>query len=459
MNFFRLLLVVLTALFVYMNKGSPKKSWNFTYYAVVRVIRSILQVPDTNDTARLVKHLNRIRKQLDKNFVSFEQLKKRKQFKSIFYGELEIDRLDNELVGMYPVDSPLPESPRQFYAEWDYVNNGSPAGNIEDLEQILSNEAIKIVLFCHGGAYTLMSPKSHRFMTAQISRYTGFAVLSIDYRLAPEYPFPAGLFDAIAAFIWLCRKGVSPSRIVLAGDSAGGGLTFALMLFLRDYRDKFNQIFNIDSHGIFAYIGLSPWLDLTMDGASIGLNSSCDYLTSPQELHGINSAWLYVGGMGLIPRMRDADIKQEMDIVIKGNPYISPVYSKASFDNLPPILMISGGAELILSDTLLMYGLVSGQIISGELDDIHQSPWLLETTTNVVDWDKAATANMSSCSKLCSNDGVNKIRVEIYHDQIHVFLAFPMVKCRRLAYENLRSWTESLTIQNGPVEDGLFVVY
>src|SRR5262245_65038338 len=91
-----------------------------------------------------------------------------------------------------------------------------------------------VVLYLHGGGYVIGSPRSHRHLAAAIARAAGARALVLDYRLAPEHPFPAALEDAIAAYQWLLGEGIAPGRIVVAGDSAGGGLTVAALLVLRD---------------------------------------------------------------------------------------------------------------------------------------------------------------------------------------------------------------------------------
>ena len=90
------------------------------------------------------------------------------------------------------------------------------------------------VLYLHGGGYVIGSPRSHRHLAAAIARAAGVQALLLDYRLAPEHPFPAALDDALAAVQWLQTQGVAANRIVVAGDSAGGGLTMATLLALRD---------------------------------------------------------------------------------------------------------------------------------------------------------------------------------------------------------------------------------
>src|SRR5207247_9367885 len=115
-----------------------------------------------------------------------------------------------------------------------------------------------VVLYLHGGGYVIGSPRSHRHLAAAIARAAGTRALLLDYRLAPEHPFPAALGDAVAAYQWLLAQGIAPGRVVVAGDSAGGGLTVATLLALRD-------------RGLPRPAGgvcISPWVDLTNSAAS-----------------------------------------------------------------------------------------------------------------------------------------------------------------------------------------------
>src|SRR5262250_2898450 len=94
--------------------------------------------------------------------------------------------------------------------------------------------AERVILYLHGGGYVMGSINTHRAMIARISRAAKARVLAIDYRLAPEHPFPAAVDDATATYRWLLKQGHQPDKIVISGDSAGGGLTFATLVALRD---------------------------------------------------------------------------------------------------------------------------------------------------------------------------------------------------------------------------------
>ena len=174
------------------------------------------------------------------------------------------------------------------------------------------------LLYLHGGAYALCSPATHRQITGGFAR-RGFRVFAPDYRLAPDHPYPAALDDAVAAYRGLLAAGLSPSRIAVAGESAGGGLALALLVRLRD-----------EGVALPAAAALfSPWADLSLTGESLRTNEALDPL-----FHARHAAWvasLYVG---------EADPR---------DPHVSPVY--ADLAGLPPLLLHVGDTEIILDDS------------------------------------------------------------------------------------------------------------
>lgn len=141
-------------------------------------------------------------------------------------------------------------------------------------------DTARAMLYLHGGGYTTGSPRTHRSLAGHLSRTVAAPVFLLDYRLAPEHPYPAALLDTLAAYRALQRAGYPPERIVLAGDSAGGGLAVATALALRDAGEPLPVALAL----------LSPWLDLTLSSESIRSNASRDAM--------LNSAWL----AGLPPR-------------------------------------------------------------------------------------------------------------------------------------------------------------
>jgi acetyl esterase/lipase len=129
-----------------------------------------------------------------------------------------------------------------------------------------SAEPGRVVLYLHGGGYVIGSPRSHRHLAAAIASASHASALLLDYRLAPEHPYPAAVEDATAAYRWLLDQAVAPARIVIAGDSAGGGLTVATLLALREARVP------LPAGGVC----ISPWVDLTFGGASYATKADAD---------------------------------------------------------------------------------------------------------------------------------------------------------------------------------------
>ncbi len=176
-----------------------------------------------------------------------------------------------------------------------------------------------VFVYLHGGAYVLGSPTTHRALAARISRATGLSAFVPDYRLAPEYPFPAAVDDAVAAYRWLVTNGTSPDRIVVGGDSAGGGLTAAMLLALRDAGDPLPC----------AAVMISPWTDLAATGESLKTRQDADPMIYSHKIS--ESAQMYLG---------DADAT---------TPLASPLYGDLA--GLPPSLIHVGTAEVLLDDS------------------------------------------------------------------------------------------------------------
>jgi epsilon-lactone hydrolase len=178
------------------------------------------------------------------------------------------------------------------------------------------------VLFLHGGGYVAGSPALYRHFTWRIATAARARVLAVDYRLAPEHPFPAALDDAVAVYRWLVAGMADPRRTAVMGDSAGGGLALALLLRLRDD--------GLELPG--AAIALSPWTDLALTGASLSLNMKSDPMLNTAQ------ARLFAGSYlaGADPR----------------NPYASPLYGNPA--GLPPTLIHVGSDEILRDDSVRM---------------------------------------------------------------------------------------------------------
>jgi acetyl esterase/lipase len=180
-----------------------------------------------------------------------------------------------------------------------------------------------VILYLHGGAYALGSINSHRELIARLVLASNCKALAINYRLAPENPFPAALEDSVQAYSWLLSRGVQPSQICFAGDSAGGGLAMATLFAMREQGIPFPA-------GVFCF---SPWLDLTLSGDSVSKNMQLDPILSGTILQKYVN--YYIGNH------------------ITNDPLISPLFGDLRV--LPPIHLQSGRNEILLDDSVRFY--------------------------------------------------------------------------------------------------------
>jgi epsilon-lactone hydrolase len=184
----------------------------------------------------------------------------------------------------------------------------------------------RALLYLHGGGYVSCSPQTHRAITTALARRLRCPVFAVDYRLAPEHPFPAAVDDAAAAFTWLTQSGLAPEKIALAGDSAGGGLALAALLRLRTL-----------GHSLPACaVGLSPWVDLT--GADKYRNSGSCSMFQPRDVAVF--AKLYLDGAS-------AESAEA-----------SPVF--ADLGGLPPLLTQVSSTELLCDDAVRLHEKATG---------------------------------------------------------------------------------------------------
>ena len=193
-------------------------------------------------------------------------------------------------------------------------------GNI-DAEWITCGEVEndKIFMFIHGGGYYRGSIAATRATVARISAEAKVRCLSIEYRLAPEHPFPAAIDDTFTAYNWLLKEGLNPKDIIVSGQSAGGGLCLALLLKLKE--KNFFQ-----PRGAVA---LSPWTDLTQSGKTMKINADIDPVISKKYLD----------------RMANLYLAKTSNI----SPLASPLYGELS--GLPPLLVQVGSSETMLDDS------------------------------------------------------------------------------------------------------------
>lgn len=221
-------------------------------------------------------------------------------------------------------------------AAWDEFGSGIPAYSREvQIESIQAGSvdcewvsmpgarADRVILQFHGGGYVIGHPPGSRNYNARMSEATGARVLAVDYRLAPEHPFPAATDDALMAYEWVLGEGVPPEQVGFVGESAGGGIVMGALLAAR-------------ARGLplpAAAVPVSPWVDLTLSGASHVSNRDAEVIMAP----GLLGPWaeLYLDGQ---------DPKA---------PLASAVY--ADLAGLPPIYILVGSGEILLDDARMLF--------------------------------------------------------------------------------------------------------
>ncbi|MGW7548827.1 alpha/beta hydrolase [Streptomyces sp. NPDC054770] len=210
-----------------------------------------------------------------------------------------------------------------------------------------------VVLYLHGGVYVLGDAFQSADLASQIGRRTQARVVSLDYRLAPEAPYPAAVDDALAAYEALLREGTAPSDILLAGESAGGGLAVATMVNARD-------------HGLplpAAALLMSPYADLTLAGATMDTKSGVDALLSRELLR---------------PRVIDYTAGQDPALGL-----ISPVF--ADLAGLPPLVIQAGTYEVLLDDAVRLAQRAAAADVAVTLDLTPEVPHVFQNFHPILD--------------------------------------------------------------------------
>lgn len=177
----------------------------------------------------------------------------------------------------------------------------------------------KVLLYLHGGAYVMGSCRSHRQMVSHIARAAAIDALVPEYRLSPEHKFPDAINDAVGVYRELISSGVKPEEIIISGDSAGGGLTVATLLSLRDAGDPMPA----------AAVLLSPFLDATASGDSATTRADLD-------------PWFHASDMKVVVEHYCGESQAR-------NPLVSPVFADVA--GLPPVYIHVGDHEILLSDS------------------------------------------------------------------------------------------------------------
>jgi len=228
----------------------------------------------------------------------------------------------------FPPDSDVDEQRRQLREllsaqplPADVTVTAAALGGVPTAEITVDGiEPRHVVLYFHGGVYVLGDAFLAADLASQVGRRTAAKVISVDYRLAPEHPYPAAVDDALAAYEALLHNGTAPSDIVFAGESAGGGLAIATLVNARE-------------HGLplpaAAYV-MSPYVDLTLAGVTLETRREADPLLSPQAL-----------------RARVTDYLAGQDAALG---LVSPIFAELS--GLPPLVIQAGTHEVLLDDAL-----------------------------------------------------------------------------------------------------------
>ncbi len=206
--------------------------------------------------------------------------------------------------GACPVDATFePAQLGQTKGEWVRLNSSDPQ---------------RLILYFHGGGYIAGSPRAYRPLIARLCQAGQSSCFALAYRKAPEFPFPAGLRDAMDAYRYLIGAGFPASSMVLAGDEAGGGIAFACALAIR----------NAGLPMPAAIVAMSPWADMSLSGWSLLQNAKTD--------SALGWDLLFAGARCYLNKSNPTD------------PYASPVY--ANFHDFPPIMVHAGSAEILRDD-------------------------------------------------------------------------------------------------------------
>ena len=212
------------------------------------------------------------------------------------------------------------------------------------LEDVEHSSTQPVLLYLPGGAYIMRTPHIHRGLVSRMCSEIGGRALLCFYRLAPEHPFPAGLEDAVEAYQLMLDKGINPQQIVIAGDSAGGGLTLSLMLRLKELELPLPA----------GAVLMSPLLDMTEQAPSRNKNARNDTALPPPSSRGMNPREMYIG---------DVDRK---------DPLVSPIYG--DFHGLPPCYLLVSDTEMLLDDSLRLARRAHQYRMSVKLDIWHRLP-------------------------------------------------------------------------------------
>tara|TARA_R110000868_G_scaffold393762_1_gene664862 strand:+ start:3098 stop:4009 length:912 start_codon:yes stop_codon:yes gene_type:complete len=227
-------------------------------------------------------------------------------------------------------NSNFPQDTAELRKAYDGMGDMFPPADDVTLEKVSANGVSaewsstpnanqdRVILYVHGGGYVIGSVASHRHLVTELGRAAGTRTLSLDYRLAPEHPFPAAVDDALAGYKFLLAQGFEPGDITIAGDSAGGGLTVATLLAIKD----------AGLQQPACGFCISPWIDLEALGNSMVTQAALDPMVQKDGLLGMAAAYLNGGNARA--------------------PLAAPLYG--DFRGIAPLLIQVGAAETLLDD-------------------------------------------------------------------------------------------------------------
>jgi epsilon-lactone hydrolase len=238
-------------------------------------------------------------------------------------------------------------------------------GGVDAIELTIRDaDPAGVLLYLHGGVYVIGSARSTVPLVSDLARRARVKAVTLDYRLAPEHPYPAAVDDALAAYRGLLEQGVDPGQIALAGESAGGGLAIALLLALRQAGLALPSC---------AYL-MSPYADLTLSGDTLTEKQDVDPLLTPEGL-----------------RLRVPDYVGGDDAT---NPQISPIFG--DLEGLPPLLIQAGSHEILLSDALRLADRAARDDVSVALEITPGVPHVFQGFAAMLDEGDAALTRASA---------------------------------------------------------------
>lgn len=478
MEFLNFIGKVSSATFDYWTKGKLRETWNLETHLKVHITRDFLtaikvpSLPDggavtnststtraaSNDddqnvqfglenrprTVAIMQQLLESRVKIEKFLVSSPE-KTKKKYPTLQLDHVHLDRLDDKLNTICPNGIPagIEVKHEQKYNQSilehkvlsKYIpNQESPHDKLhcEWVQATTTNNEIPgkdTILTIHGGAFIILNSDSHRDVAARLSNAWNARAFVVDYRLAPEYKYPSALFDCVTALIHLVKDcSVAVENLIIHGDSAGGNLAHALVLFVRDYQHALEQEFQfhegtLDMSKLKALVTFSPFLDTTLSLPSIELNIEFDILIDKNKPKRLNPNILYLKGMEgveLIGVSGPGSVQEECDKIAKLVPYISPVYHhNLKTSTLPRRqIIVVGTCEILFSESLLYY---TKSINNGKKEEVELSD-LKDTTIEIRDMKQ--DTDILEVYQQQQEKSNNALIIKAYEDMFHVFMYF-----------------------------------